>query len=411
MVDVEVLVLGRCWLNPVSVAPLQASSRRPPPPLRGLVRPRAMPRLPHPPAHIFHLHSTCVFTNLATEELLLHAGPARALLLYRNAPAVVLGRTQNPWAESRAPPPGAALARRRSGGGTVYHDRGNVNYTFLTSRAAHSRLGGGRLVAAALSAAYRLPDAVAVGDRGDLSVAGAKVSGAAYRLTAARALHHGTLLVAADLAALEAAIVPGDGVAAGGTASVRAAAVGNLGDWDAAAAPAGAVEGVVADAYAASEELGGGGGRGVVVHDGWTPVGGWAAVLADEVAALQRWAWVVGETPPFVVTTDAAVAAGPAGGSARGAGVTEGARRALTVRVAKGALVQAVEGVPGGVPAAVGTIYGSRAFVAALATVGLAPGGGGVADVLAGDAGVGVRRRGGGLVDMARVKGLPKLQW
>lgn len=366
-----------------------------------------MPRPPLPPAHIFHLHSSCVFTNLATEELLLHAGPPRSLLLYRNAPAVVLGRTQNPWAESRSPPPGAGLARRRSGGGTVYHDRGNVNYSFLTSRATHTRLGGAHLVANALSAAYALPESVAVGCRGDLSVAGAKVSGAAYRLTASRALHHGTLLVAADLAALQDAIVPGEGVAAGGTASVRAPAVGNLSDWDAAAAPPGAVEGVVADAYAANEELGGGGGRGVVVHDGWSPVGGWAAVLADEVAALRGWAWVVGETPPFVVTIDGAAGAG---GEASGEGVAEAARGALTVRVAKGALVQAVEGVAGGVPAAVGTIYGSSAFVAALATVGLSPGRG-VADVLAGDGGVGMRRRGGGLVDVARVKGLPPLEW
>ncbi|KAK1857713.1 hypothetical protein I4F81_000328 [Pyropia yezoensis] len=344
-----------------------------------------MPRPPLPPAHIFHLHSSCVFTNLATEELLLHAGPPRSLLLYRNAPAVVLGRTQNPWAESRSLPPGAGLARRRSGGGTVYHDRGNVNYSFLTSRATHTRLGGAHLVANALSAAYALPESVAVGCRGDLSVAGAKVSGAAYRLTASRALHHGTLLVAADLAALQDAIVPGEGVAAGGTASVRAPAVGNLSDWDAAAAPPGAVEGVVADA----------------------PVGGWAAVLADEVAALRGWAWVVGETPPFVVTIDGAAGAG---GEASGEGVAEAARGALTVRVAKGALVQAVEGVAGGVPAAVGTIYGSSAFVAALATVGLSPGRG-VADLLAGDGGVGMRRRGGGLVDVARVKGLPPLEW
>lgn len=366
-----------------------------------------MPRPLLPPAHIFYLRSSCVYTNLATEELLLHAGPPRALLLYRNAPAVVLGRTQNPWAESRSRPPGTCLARRRSGGGTVYHDRGNVNYTFLTSRAAHTRHGGAHLVAKALSAAYTLPEAVAVGSRGDLSVAGAKVSGAAYRLTAARALHHGTLLVAADLAALEEAIVPGDKVAAGGAASVRAPAVGNLGDWDAAAAPVGAVEAVVADAYAASEELGGGGRRGVVVHDDWSPVGGWAAVLEEEVAALQRWAWVVGETPPFVVTIDEA--AGTDGGAvAKGAGVE--VRGALTVRVAQGALVRAVEGLPGGVPAAVGTVYGSRAFVAAMAAAGL-PSGRGVADVLAGEVGVGVRLRGGGLVDMARVKGLPPLQW
>ena len=63
------------------------------------------------------------------------------MLLYRNSPCVVVGRHQNPWTEAAVPvlrERGIALARRNSGGGTVYHDTGNINLSFLTHKAQSS---------------------------------------------------------------------------------------------------------------------------------------------------------------------------------------------------------------------------------------------------------------------------------
>ena len=80
------------------------------------------------------LTSTDPWTNLATERFLferLGAGDHR-LVLWRNDPCVVIGRHQNPWQEcdlARMAADGIPLVRRTSGGGTVYHDPGNINFT------------------------------------------------------------------------------------------------------------------------------------------------------------------------------------------------------------------------------------------------------------------------------------------
>jgi lipoate-protein ligase A len=148
--------------------------------------------------------------NLAIEDCLL-AGRREGeslLFLYIDDPCVVIGRNQNPWAEASAPQ-GGALFRRSSGGGAVWHDRGNLNWALILARSTHNRERELALVAAAISSlgVEALP-----GERGGIFArpspggAWAKLSGSARRISAASVLHHGTLLVDADLGALTAAL-------------------------------------------------------------------------------------------------------------------------------------------------------------------------------------------------------------
>ncbi len=158
--------------------------------------------------------STDPYLNLALEESLLERGfgGGSALFLYANSPCVVIGRNQNPWAEASAPPgPGPAipLLRRVSGGGTVYQDLGNLNWSLILPRSRHDREAELALVAGALR---ELGILLEPGPRGGLFVAnegpfkGSKVSGTARRLASERVLHHGTLLVDSDLPRLAASL-------------------------------------------------------------------------------------------------------------------------------------------------------------------------------------------------------------
>jgi lipoate-protein ligase A len=145
--------------------------------------------------------------NLAVEEALLERGAGSEFLAYVNDPCVVVGRNQNPWAEV-SPRCALPVLRRVSGGGTVYHDHGNLNWSFILPRSVHDQCAELEAIASALR---RLGLRAETGPRGGLFalVDGGmrlKISGTARRLTAGRVIHHGTLLVDADLAALAASL-------------------------------------------------------------------------------------------------------------------------------------------------------------------------------------------------------------
>jgi len=101
--------------------------------------------------------STCydVFANLALEDWFYQNvdfsdGSSDFLFLWRNKPCIVIGRHQNVWAEScvsRALAAAVDVARRRSGGGTVYHDTGNLNATFFTGRKNYNRKANLEMIA------------------------------------------------------------------------------------------------------------------------------------------------------------------------------------------------------------------------------------------------------------------------
>ncbi len=154
--------------------------------------------------------SSFVFANLAWEEWWLdrfeELGPV--LMLYRNDPAVVVGKNQNPWRETNPlflADDGVDLARRVSGGGTVYHDEGNLNYSLILDRHHYRQDEVFRRVIDAVS---KLGVPAEMMPANSIGAGGRKFSGHAFCFRGAAVLHHGTLLVEADLDQLRQAMKP-----------------------------------------------------------------------------------------------------------------------------------------------------------------------------------------------------------
>ena len=142
--------------------------------------------------------------NLAWEEYLTKncADDEAIFYLWQNAHTVVIGRNQNAWAECRIElmeKEGVTLARRSTGGGAVYHDLGNLNFSFVMPRGHYDMTRQLNVILAALRA---LGVNAEFTGRNDLTVDGRKFSGNAYQLTRRVGLHHGTLLVDSDMSVL-----------------------------------------------------------------------------------------------------------------------------------------------------------------------------------------------------------------
>ena len=171
--------------------------------------------------------------NLALEEYLLRrVKPGQCILyLWQNQRPVVIGRNQHASTECRIQAleaDGGHLVRRLSGGGAVYHDLGNLNFTFLTVRRDYDVE---KQTEAILRAVRSLGIPAEKNGRNDLTVEGGKFSGHAYYRTGDQCYHHGTLMVAVDLAPLEKYLnVSPLKLQAKGVKSVRARVV-NLRDF------------------------------------------------------------------------------------------------------------------------------------------------------------------------------------
>lgn len=171
-------------------------------------------------------NSTDPAFNLALEELLCSDFPEPVIMLWRNAPSVIIGKNQNTLAEIDADAierHNIPVVRRMTGGGAVFHDLGNVNYTFTV----HERYPGSDVFAKFAQPVVESLKTLGVpaefSGRNDILADGRKISGSAQCCIKNRTLFHGTLLFDANMEMLGKLLTPGRiKVESKGIKSVRA---------------------------------------------------------------------------------------------------------------------------------------------------------------------------------------------
>ena len=157
------------------------------------------------PIQVLYSKTLNPWFNLATEDWIFREmnPDGHVLFLWRNSETVVIGRYQNPWIECRLDQmqaDGVKLARRQSGGGAVFHDPKNLNFTFMSGAGHYDKERNFAIITEALKTFGVNAE---TSGRNDIICDGRKISGSAFKMSRDRAFHHGTLLVDVDLGRLQ----------------------------------------------------------------------------------------------------------------------------------------------------------------------------------------------------------------
>jgi len=140
--------------------------------------------------------------NLAAEEYLFSHTSDSSVVLWQNKNAVIIGRNQNTLSEINSDlieKYGISVVRRITGGGAVFHDLGNINYSIITSDSGAYALNFRRFAEPVMEVLSSLGVDAGFSGRNDIIVNGRKISGNAQHVSDGRILHHGTLLFSSDL--------------------------------------------------------------------------------------------------------------------------------------------------------------------------------------------------------------------
>lgn len=160
--------------------------------------------------YLIHNKSTNPYYNLALEEYILTTKQNMSfLLLWQNNNTVVIGNNQNAWEEVNMDfieKNKVSVVRRTTGGGAVYHDMGNVNFSFITELNETDGFTINDFTRPVIRALSDMGAAAMADGRNDITIDGLKISGNAQRIYKNRILHHGTLLFDPDTEKLAAAL-------------------------------------------------------------------------------------------------------------------------------------------------------------------------------------------------------------
>jgi len=151
------------------------------------------------------------YFNMALDEFVVkHLDPSNDYFyFYQNKPTVVIGRNQNTLEEVNldyVKKHGIIVVRRMSGGGAVYHDMGNINFSFVVDYRKEDFNSMERFAKAIVKSLSKFGIEPEFSGRNDITIEGKKISGNAQYVTRNRILHHGTLLFDSDLSVLSKAL-------------------------------------------------------------------------------------------------------------------------------------------------------------------------------------------------------------
>lgn len=176
---------------------------------------------------ILNLKTTDPAFNLAAEQYVFDCLPRDRsyFMLWQNDKAIIIGKYQNTLAEINQPYVEAhqiRVVRRLSGGGAVFHDLGNLNYTFIADAGELETLNMRVFCEPIVKALAEFGVTAEINGRNDMTIDGRKFSGNAQYIRHGRVMHHGTLLYSSDLSAVSKALqVDPEKIRAKGMESVR----------------------------------------------------------------------------------------------------------------------------------------------------------------------------------------------